>query len=149
LTPTELDRLSGRTHLLSSTGPSNPSKNISESPSSSATNSTTHTPIIPDEFVLTSETVENLHPTIVQDLKTFYGLNTSDIPPYHHIFDFPTAALSQEMPDIQFPDTQEFVMGDGFSSGSQSSHGFSQSGFTPGPLGLDPTWQSFVEQLGF
>jgi hypothetical protein len=98
--------------------------------------------------MFTPEAIESLHPTIIQDLKTFDGLNTSNLPPFHNIFDFPTGPLSQDIPDIQFPDTHEFGFGnDAFNS--HSSHGFPHSGFTPGPPVLDSTWQSFVEQLGF
>lgn len=140
LTPTELDRLGGKTHLISTASLPTPPDTFSSMPSSSMTPMST----IPEYFSC-PRAMENIHPTIMQDMKTFEDLGMQYIPNFCHIFD----SLSQDLPDIQFSDSHLFTR----EPHPQPLGNFQMAppvgGFSPGAPVLDATWQSFVEQLGF
>jgi len=143
MTPAELDRLIGKTHLISSTTASTPPETFSPMSSSSM-------PPLPEHvrWLRGSETTtEYIHPTIMQDMKTFEDLGMQYIPDFDHIFDFPTAS---DMPDIQLHDSNLYTQ-EPFNSQPLGNFQMAPpaAGYCPGPPVLDATWQSFVEQLGF
>ncbi|KAF9021153.1 hypothetical protein BDZ89DRAFT_1019781 [Hymenopellis radicata] len=110
LSPDELDRLGGKTHLISSASPtipphvpsyaysgsgpasysppvSSPSTVASNSPSSSSSSAAPGMP--------------GIHPTITADMRIMDVINTTfDLSP--NLFDFPAPDANDRMPDIQF-----------------------------------------------
>jgi hypothetical protein len=136
LSPAELDRLGGRTHLISQ---------LASTPAS--TPQTAFTPPAPQEAPALNITTENMHPTIAQDMR---NLDVGSL--VYNLFDLPTDSLppDDQMPDIQFADNMfnQQPMG-AFSMGQQGSPQTPGMGFGAGAPILDATWQSFVEQLGF
>ncbi|KAJ8462374.1 hypothetical protein ONZ45_g17961 [Pleurotus djamor] len=171
LTPDELDRLGGKTHLIipPMTKPSPPS-------SFSA---------IPSPVTLTENNMDllfdgaNLHPTIAHDLRTLDSGET----PHNQMMDYPPGGVStglpglsgdgelgsQSMQDVQFLDSLFGVAGPGIgwnnsllSSGVMPSggvgyhNGYSnlQGSYSPPTFGgqmpaSDAVWQNLVEHLGF
>lgn len=96
-----------------------------------------------------SVTTENMHPTIAQDMRTF---DLSE----HHFYDFPAHNFSgaepnqsSSMNDIQFTESIFTAPQPVGSYNFQAGYHSPSMGFTTAPPMLDPTWQNFVEQLGF
>lgn len=123
----ELDRLGGKTQLISSV--STPSSSISTPPSANPA-----TPAMVSEFI---------HPTIMQDLRAFDGVDaTFDFEQFD--FDLPAdlqsqaGQVSREMVDELFRAQPAF-----------GNYPEADPVPQPGPPVLDATWQTFVEQLGF
>ncbi|OBZ79070.1 putative transcriptional regulatory protein C1F7.11c [Grifola frondosa] len=139
MTPSELDRLGGRTHLISETEERQLPIHCHNTPAVQSTATPAFENAIPQELI---------HPTIMQDLRTFDGVMDAS-------FDSPQ--LNLDFPSTIFP--QGSLEGSDFSSFPEFD--FSGSMFTthqpplqspevpPGPPVLDATWQAFVEQLGF
>ncbi|KAJ6541643.1 fungal-specific transcription factor domain-containing protein [Mycena capillaripes] len=138
VTPADLDRLGGKTHLISqltnvTAGESPSPPTVYRGPSASASG------LLSDIAATSSET---MHPTIAQDMRSF------DLGEPSQFYDtFPEA----DMAGIQFT-------GDSIFSIQTGGYGYSPTptfhnpaaGFAGGsPPMLDATWQSFVEQLGF
>jgi len=142
ISTSELDRLSGKTHLLADTardGDSRPSGSITHTPSPEPQGH------IPDLLDFLPEANSNsMHPTIVQDIKSFdMGVSAFN----DFLLDFPTvSSVSQlSVPDLRSPDISSYTMPN--YSMCHTNAGFEQH--LPAPPVLDATWQSFVEQLGF
>ncbi|KAJ7696746.1 fungal-specific transcription factor domain-containing protein [Mycena rosella] len=138
VTPADLDRLGGKTHLISEL------RNVTangDSPSLPAAYQRPRPSMLSD---IAGTNSEAMHPTIAQDMRSF------DLGEPSQFYDtFPEA----DMTGIQFT-TGDSV----FSSPSGGGYGYSPpptfqnppAGFASGPPPmLDATWQSFVEQLGF
>lgn len=153
ITPTELDRLGGKTHLLAELG-------APDSSDCGTSDSVTMTGIPHDHFP--DINVDTMHPTIAHDMRSF----DMGAPTFSNFFDFPATHHSQSaVPEIQVPDhnfypeanfhpyqpqlpppplTQSQNHSHSHGQGNGHTHMFDQS-----PPILDSTWQSFVEQLGF
>ncbi|KAG7451871.1 uncharacterized protein BT62DRAFT_959771 [Guyanagaster necrorhizus] len=147
LSPDELDRLGGKTHLISSVDSDTPTVAYTPSPPAH------RQPSPSSPFPATN----NVHPVIAQDMQNL------DAGGFHlNLFDNPAEVLTAErMPEVSFT-------GDNFGFFAQQSppslgeytqpqspppplpHHHSAYGFAAAaaPM-LDATWQSFVEQLGF
>lgn len=139
LTPAELDRLGGKTHLIS--------EELCTSMSSPSTSSNLS---LPSDGGPEPMNMDNLHPRIVQDMKAFdiFDMSTynSQTRGGEFLFDLPSDA--QAMAGVQYQDSS--IYGDVFSMMTETRQPtFLTNGFSPGPPVLDATWQSFVEQLGF
>ncbi|KAK7063598.1 Zn(2)-C6 fungal-type domain-containing protein [Favolaschia claudopus] len=149
VTPADLDRLGGKTHLVSDSQPtSSPSAPSTSSPQPSDSSSSPSIPIpLHDTAAMSSDP---MHPTIAQDMHRF------DLGEPSQFYDaFPDAA---DMAGIQFTGDSIFSVptgGYGFTSptppafGTSAGTGTAGAGFPGGTPMLDATWQSFVEQLGF
>ncbi|KAF7340940.1 Zn(2)-C6 fungal-type domain-containing protein [Mycena sanguinolenta] len=152
VTPADLDRLGGKTHLVSQDSPSPRSTN-----SDHATPTTTpptppalypRTALLSDIAATSSET---MHPTIAQDMRSF---DLGEPSQFYGTFPDPEA----DMAGIQFTGDSIFSSvqpGGGYGYQSASPTGVfgaavgTGAGFASGPPMLDATWQNFVEQLGF
>jgi hypothetical protein len=150
ITPSELDRLSGQTHLLADTGArdsgdSGPSDSITHTHSFQAQG---HAVGIEPDFSSNTNN-DSMHPTIAQDMSRF----DMDAATFNNLFlDFSSPSSASQLPvpdlrgsDINFYLTQNYSM----YQPPPTSHniaGVEQP--QPAPV-LDATWQSFVEQLGF
>ncbi|KAF9461945.1 fungal-specific transcription factor domain-containing protein [Collybia nuda] len=146
ITPVELDRLGGKTHLLTELGA--PGSGDCGGP--------------PDSFTVTGIpqdhypdiNVDTMHPTIVQDMRCF----DMGAPTFNNFFDFPTAHHPQPVPDIQVADNNFYPEATFHSYQSappppltqvqNHTHGHTHM-FDQSPPILDSAWQSFAEQLGF
>ena len=147
ITPSELDRLSGQTHLLADTG-------ARDSGDNGPSDSITHTdPLEAQGHAVNIQPVfldvqgNTMHPTIAQDMNRF-DMGTAAF--NNMFFDFSTPSVSQPpVPDSRGPDI-DFYLTPNYpmypQPPSQNIAGFEQH--QPAPV-LDATWQSFVEQLGF
>ena len=147
LTPIDLDRLCGMTHLIWGSASISPSINP-ESASASHSESPRH--LLPD-------TSDHLHPQIVSDMKVFYGIEGEPPQSIRDIYDFLSDSHDLGMPDVGLPDATTFNLDNDsrqptpkLRSGSHGP-GYAQSAISSGasPLILDATLQSFAEQLGF
>lgn len=179
LSPAELDRLGGKTHLISG-GPclsydDASSTTASSDPSSPSDSSPAESGPMPTDFIMN---VDNLHSRIVQDMKAFEGFDMSmynyneDNPFSRHLFDAPPPALLDPQTMTQdagiygvdlFPFMAERLMQQQYTyqqdiqprpqlqnNGEQPIPLITtQNTSLPGPTMLDTTWQTFVEQLGF
>lgn len=148
----ELDRLGGQTQLI-----------VTESLARPAPAVQTPFQTLPDfqptpalfENMAALWNVENLHPTIMDDWKTFEGFTADSTIPPPNFSDEPSQILptSNDIQMIYSSDLSSVTSwsrsGDVY--GQQDGLGNGATGnFGPaGPLMLDPTWQNFVEQLGF
>ncbi|KAF8909503.1 fungal-specific transcription factor domain-containing protein [Mucidula mucida] len=110
MSPDELDRLGGKTHLISSASPTIPPQQPSyaysgsgpfsysppvSSPSTVASNSPS------SSFSIAAPGVPGIHPTITADMRIMDVINTTfDLSP--NLFDFPTPDSNDRMTDIQF-----------------------------------------------
>jgi len=137
--PAELDRLGGKTHLISKLDPSG---NITTSTAiDSSPPCASHNPAGPCEIT------EHMHPTIAQDMRSFdLSENT--------YFDFPADAFTgaeqpQSMTGIQYTESMFNAPQPMGSYNFQAGYHSPSMGFNTAPPMLDATWQSFVEQLGF
>ncbi|KAF7347219.1 Zn(2)-C6 fungal-type domain-containing protein [Mycena venus] len=135
VTPADLDRLGGKTHLISQLS------NVTakgDTPSPPTTYNRPSTDL--SDMVATNS--ETMHPTIAQDMRSF------DLGEPSQFYDtFPEA----EMAGIQFTGDSIFSIqtgGYGYSP-LPAFHSPPVGGYAGGPPMLDATWQSFVEQLGF
>ena len=171
LTLSELDRLCGKSHLIS-VSDSNPNNNPNNPinvvpalwlqdpnppgmpfPATSVVWGPTHDPL-PNQ--------PNMHPTIAQDLMLFVGFGTEHRLSPTDVFGYPPASIPPDAPEI--PDSINTSIStrgsDAFSTPpfehfqavgavatSISQPLFACSSF--GPTILDASWQDFVEQLGF
>jgi hypothetical protein len=150
ITPSELDRLSGQTHLLADigardSGDNGPSDSITHTDSLEAQGH--RVDIEPDVFSHVDG--DRMHPTIAQDMNRF-DMGTAAFGDLFLDFSTPSSVPQLPVPDLQGSDvnfylTPPFQM---YPSPPTSQHiaGFEQH--QPAPV-LDATWQSFVEQLGF
>ncbi|KAF7298747.1 Zn(2)-C6 fungal-type domain-containing protein [Mycena indigotica] len=147
VTPADLDRLGGRTHLIAAP----PSGILAPSPSNSSAHSpTTGSRSTPRDLASIADGTPNsnntdedivMHPSIAEDMRSFdlgepslfYG---ATFPPPEELGGVPFNGLTFTTPPPQA----------GFGSGF--GMGFQGYGAAP-PVVLDATWQSFVEQLGF
>jgi len=188
VTPAELDRLGGKTHLLSSR---DDDMGGFHAPGSGSVPITLANPVSPsnassitlsdgffEPFANLNMPPQNLHPTIIQDMRNFAVRNESGpaLGPGHgtgSMFDYPSAAAAgqegqgagfgtfeQLMAEVQ---EQERAVTNRAGEQALSSVIFhpgremyldypaqqTSAGFGAGGLVLDSTWQSFVEQLGF
>ncbi|KAF8218975.1 hypothetical protein L208DRAFT_1345035 [Tricholoma matsutake] len=145
ITPSELDRLSGQTHLLADAG-------APDSGDSGPSDSITHTeplqgqshtgPIEPHFF--SNANSDSMHPTIAQDMSRF----DMDAAPSNNLFlDFsaPAAMSGLRSPDISLYLTPNYQA---YQPPAASHNITGVEPHQPAPV-LDATWQSFVEQLGF
>lgn len=127
LTPTELDRLGGKTHLISAF-PQDPVHGSTTGSSSGSSSGST-----PNSSTMASMPTPgddiHMHPTIVEDMRAFGA-----------------SALN----DFEFPHELDFTAISDYGSAAQPTQmfGFATNPNTQAPV-LDATWQSFVEQLGF
>ncbi|KAH9950983.1 fungal-specific transcription factor domain-containing protein [Amylocystis lapponica] len=130
LSTKELDRLGGKTHLISPAESSN-SSSVPTPPYDPSSNMTLP---VPADFI---------HPTIMQDLRAFDGVDaTFDFDQFN--FDLPTdlqSHASQVAPDV----IDEMFR----SQPAFANYPEVETVPAPGLPVLDATWQSFVEQLGF
>ncbi|OCH95704.1 hypothetical protein OBBRIDRAFT_830653 [Obba rivulosa] len=144
ITLSELDRLSGKTHLISreqsvlptctlTSGTFNP-----QMVSAPRVDYSSFAPPVPTEYI---------HPTIMLDMRSFENENTvEELEKEQFNLDFPSNSFPNSQP---VPSTLPDL-------GFDSDFYMAQMGFTGsdtelphGPPVLDPTWQTFVEQLGF
>lgn len=160
LTPTELDHMNGKTRLIADEmSPSSPPPNSSSSGNASPPPDSSSGGMSTAPFVLDSElmNMDNIHPRILQDMRTFDGFDVSS---FHlqtrtgdFLFDLPpdSSTSPKAITDAQYQDS--IYGGDLFhqqpTGGMVQGHTPTTPGFSPGPPMLDVTWQSFVEQLGF
>ncbi|GBE77611.1 hypothetical protein SCP_0104910 [Sparassis crispa] len=149
MTANELDRLGGKTHLISSN-------------SDIAQQCPYAQPRRMDPFIVPVPApvpAEFIHPTIMQDLRSFDGLNPSG-----YVGMEPSPFYFDLLPGPSGAGAGAGVGAGGFASSSVEitpevfDQFFAQNGFAApvvepeqfaGPPVLDSTWQSFVEQLGF
>jgi hypothetical protein len=113
--------------------------------------------------------MEDLHPTIVRDLKAFEGLQVAERShETNDIFDSPLDDIYYDeiaMEDVQFSDTGQFAF-DSFQHSQSRPHSTDgRSSLTPvypsqsqsqsfmdfgaGPPALDASWQRMLEHLGY
>ena len=163
---TELERIGGKTHLISKAGDSPSPSACSKAPPSiasidtpaSATASTSMSPV----------PVDSIHPTIMHDMRTFEGVGDFQSvfqPPITGTLDITQVFGDHQMqqqspqpiPTVQppfesFPDV--YLSSEEMFSVPPPPSTFNTDGTTtdimnvPPPV-LDATWQSFIEQLGF
>jgi len=127
----ELDRLGGKTHLISS----------SDEPPVSCVRTNAHNLVTPAHASpsLPAIPTSSIHPTIMQDLRVFEGIDGStDFAQFN--LDLPSS--SQQPSLTPTPDIFEELFG-------PQVFPLEQEPVTLSPPMLDSTWQSFVEQLGF
>jgi hypothetical protein len=136
VTPADLDRLGGKTHLISQLS------NVTATPPGDSPTPLPagypRTAMLSDIAATTSET---MHPTIAQDMRSF------DLgEPSQFYGAFPEA----DMAGIQFTGDSIFsIQAGGYGYSPTPTFQSAPAGFATGPPMLDATWQSFVEQLGF
>ena len=150
ITPSELDRLSGQTHLLADTG-------ARDSGDNGPSDSITHTDpleargnemnVHPGMFL--GAHGDSMHPTIAQDMSRF-DMGTTAFNNLFSDFSTPSSVSQLPVPDLRGPD-MNFYLSPNYpmypsQPPNQNNPGFEQH--HPAPV-LDATWQSFVEQLGF
>lgn len=150
----ELDRLSGQTQLVATEPQPRPTP---------ALQTVTPPPLLdfrpsPSVFESMAElwSLENLHPTIMDDWKTFEGFTADSTIPPPAMFDEPSQSSSASndvqmvyAPDLSWSRNGEiYSQHEGFDLGGMNG-GVGAAAGSAGPLTLDPTWQNFVEQLGF
>ncbi|KAJ7729104.1 fungal-specific transcription factor domain-containing protein [Mycena maculata] len=146
VTPADLDRLGGKTHLISQLSNVTTTAQDTPSPPSPPGPPTPPAPTYYQRspfYDIAATSGETMHPTIAQDMRSF------DLGEPSQFYDtFPDAA---DMAGIQFT-------GDSIFGPQTGGYGFSpppafqtpSASLTAGaPPMLDATWQSFVEQLGF
>ncbi|KAF8650271.1 hypothetical protein AX16_005325 [Volvariella volvacea WC 439] len=134
LSPAELDRLGGKTHLISRSSPTPPCATADY-----------HTPS-PEAGPPGSSAPRGLHPTLVRDMRYFDPTTCVTGTP---LYDTP-APQSQHAQDIQMH-LPDFFGSQHATSGFPTIYQQMQTpnvSTTPAPV-LDSTWQSFIEQLGF
>jgi hypothetical protein len=145
LTPSELDRLNGKTHLVVDAG----NKDAGDSgPSDSITHIYTHWQGSIERDIVANK--DNLHPIITQDIRSFemdMEASTFDT----SFFDFPMASQPVfSMPDLHGTNPH-LMVNDAIFPHLTMNLGFEQQQqqqqYMP-PLSLDGTWESFVGQLG-
>jgi hypothetical protein len=151
ITPSELDRLSGQTHLLADTGArdsgdNGPSDSITHTDSLEAQG---HCVVNTQPDVFLDVHGDSMHPTIAQDM-TRFDMGTAGFNNPFFDFSTPSSVSQLPVPDLRGPDIN-FYLAPTYpmypsQPPSQSLAGFEQH--QPAPV-LDATWQSFVEQLGF
>ncbi|KAK0501025.1 fungal-specific transcription factor domain-containing protein [Armillaria luteobubalina] len=138
LSPDELDRLGGKTHLISSIDSDTPTVAYTPPP-------TARQPSPPSS----SLPAANVHPVIAEDMR---NLNVGGF--HLNLFDNPAEVLPTEVSFTgdsygffaqQSPSLGEFTGAPTIQPPSQHS----AFGFAAAAPMLDATWQSFVEQLGF
>ncbi|KAI0706170.1 hypothetical protein BC835DRAFT_1312763 [Cytidiella melzeri] len=174
---TELDRIGGKTQLISRAPASAPSPG-SSSTASTPSSTFTSTSSVPSSFY---DPVSNgacngreIHPVIINDMRTFEGFstnssNSSAALPMDFDFDlsqaFPLPANNIQTADLQVQDISRYLGLDLFAAGNVNTMPASDlvmlpdtsfddvpnttSGMTVPVPELHATWQSFVEQLGF
>lgn len=144
----ELDRLGGKSQLVTT-----------ESPSEFASPVQNAVPVLPhwpeqqslriSNDMLAFLEAENVHPTILDDWKAFWELTAnSQVPPPRPLamFDEPSRGDVEMIYNLDASNQQHNDLRNGvFELGSFTN------GVAPpaSPLALDPVWHSFVEQLGF
>ncbi|KAJ7053870.1 fungal-specific transcription factor domain-containing protein [Mycena amicta] len=165
VTPADLDRLGGRTHLIAATSDTSSTSGSSPSPSigSRGTSSTRDSPRdianFSDVVASSGSSIGTpnsngvsaggdlpMHPTIAEDMRSFDLGEPS-------LFYGAAFAPPEEMSGVQFNGlgVSSFGAPGGFGSGAGFNLGvgaFQNFGTATPPI-LDATWQSFVEQLGF
>ncbi|KZT08809.1 uncharacterized protein LAESUDRAFT_648494 [Laetiporus sulphureus 93-53] len=130
----ELDRLGGRTHLISS---------AHDPPTSCSTSSAAAAAAAVTSFTPSPTPVTDvIHPTIMQDLRVFEG--TSGSIDFDFRMEWPSNVLQQQ-PQAFLPESNN-IFDELF--GTQSFP-VEPDPEPVGPPVLDATWQSFIEQLGF
>ncbi|TFK42263.1 hypothetical protein BDQ12DRAFT_710525 [Crucibulum laeve] len=171
ITPAELDRLGGKTHLVSQ--PIRPTSEVSATfdptmlDRSRGAPSRSTSVTLSDSFAVDQyppSQAQNLHPTIAEDIRNF-GLGgpsnfASGQTPF---YDIPTEVSDIQGQPFEFRQEDMEVLEQYFPAAQQGYAEFPQQapllpqvapppigmGFGDGGLVLDATWQSFVEQLGF
>jgi len=144
LTLSELDRLGGKTHLISRDHSALPVCTLTSGTfnphmvSAPRVEYSSFAPPVPTEFI---------HPTIMLDMRSFENETVVEQDKQEQFnLDFPSSSFpnsqpaSSTLPDLGFD--SDFYM-------SQTAFLGSDAELPPGPPVLDPTWQAFVEQLGF
>ncbi|KAF8079273.1 fungal-specific transcription factor domain-containing protein [Lyophyllum atratum] len=134
----ELDRLSGKTHLLADLGaPDAATSGISQS----------ITLTMGTDYHFSDLNVDTMHPTLAQDMRSF-DVGDTMFSNFNDLFDFPAATPIPQQPplaELHGNDTSFYP-----TSGFQTYHHQPQQApFEQAAPILDATWQSFVEQLGF
>ncbi|KAJ6520565.1 fungal-specific transcription factor domain-containing protein [Mycena sanguinolenta] len=152
VTPADLDRLGGKTHLVSQDFPSPRTANGDHA--TLTTTPPTPPALYPRSALLSdiaATSSETMHPTIAQDMRSF---DLGEPSQFYGTFPDPEA----DMAGIQF--TGDSIFSSVQPSGGYGYHSASPTGafgatvgagagFASGPPMLDATWQNFVEQLGF
>ncbi|KAG6827100.1 hypothetical protein H0H92_013212 [Tricholoma furcatifolium] len=130
----ELDRWSGKTHLLTEVGAPD-SGNPSSIPPCAKYTATVN------EYWSDAQ-VDQMHPTLAHDMRGFvFREHTSE-----EFYDIPTSSLPQPtIPDLPIGDPMFFNPAEFHVHQPQSHH----SPFLQNAPMLDATWQNFAEQLGF
>ncbi|CCL98901.1 uncharacterized protein FIBRA_00908 [Fibroporia radiculosa] len=152
----ELDRIGGKTHLISSAQepPTSCARDLARQavetsqvasvlptvPPSTSSGSSPSVNLSPSPAV----SMDFIHPTIMQDMRVFDGVgDPMGFAPFN--FDLPSGIAGQ-MQDPSTADIFEELFGpQPFAHGQEAQ----TVQVPPGPPVLDATWQSFVEQLGF
>ncbi|KII88009.1 hypothetical protein PLICRDRAFT_162945 [Plicaturopsis crispa FD-325 SS-3] len=155
LFPEELDRLGGRTHLIT--------ESTLQRDAYSTLGRKVSSPTLTAESVYRANPGsmmyggDHIHPTIMLDMEMFRG-NPSNFNHENDIFDYSTSASfpHQRMPNVHYPDARVFG-GDVMmhATAPPGDHEMVDRDPTP-PAGnpyahappLDTTWQRFMEQLG-
>lgn len=140
LSPDELDRLGGKTHLISSIDSDTPTVAYTPPPTAHRQPSPPSSTSLP--------TTNNVHPVIAEDMRNL------NIGGFHlNLFDNPAEVLPTE---VSFTGdsfgffAQQSPLGEfNGSPAMQPQPQHSAFGFAAAAPMLDATWQSFVEQLGF
>ncbi|KAF8215723.1 fungal-specific transcription factor domain-containing protein [Mycena galopus ATCC 62051] len=146
VTPADLDRLGGKTHLISQAT----QVAVSATPQGDIRVGSSTPPTPPAGFPragllsdIAATSSETMHPTIAQDMRSF---DLGEPSQFYGTF------MEGDMAGIQFTGDSVFNMQTGgFGSGYSPTPAFHSPppGFAGAPPMLDATWQSFVEQLGF
>ncbi|KZT73240.1 hypothetical protein DAEQUDRAFT_662513, partial [Daedalea quercina L-15889] len=133
----ELDRLGGRTHLISSMHESAMVCTLRNGSAASSGSSSSASAVCSDM----------IHPTIMQDLRVFEGIDAASwnggasAPLDTNQFNYPDMPLQIQQPPVPGPDIFDELFG---------AQAFPPEPEQPvGPPVLDSTWQTFIEQLGF
>ncbi|KAJ7631664.1 fungal-specific transcription factor domain-containing protein [Mycena polygramma] len=140
VTTADLDRLGGKTHLISQL--STVTEGVSPTPPTASPPTVYRPPsgMLSDIVATSSET---MHPTIAQDMRSF------DLGEPSQFYDTFPDTTAVDMTGIQFTGDSIFsIQAGGYGYGpAPTFQGFAGANGSP-PI-LDATWQSFVEQLGF
>jgi hypothetical protein len=159
----ELDRLGGKTNLISDSDSSmgnDDDDSHRHLPSFSSLSvsmpiilSASSLPIATgQEEPTTRSSNQNMHPTIVRDMLLFDGFGTAHRLSDSDLFDYPSGSLPPDAPEVPISDTAGVFVQDVFNvqsfSNLQPSSSCFSCGSSPTTI-LDASWQSFVEQLGF